>query len=198
VQHSFITPALLFRESRDRESAPHRSTHRIFAAIPKQSPPMLRTILALLAALAFTLPVAPAVAAPADVELLQSYAGSWRGTGELTGPDSGSVRCRLTFRPSGEKLSFSGRCTVAGTGTRSFSGVMSFNEATGRYEASSSDGTVVGRKSGRTITFNMSDTTTQGEVTSSMSLRGNEIRVDFELTDRNGEVSGSRVTFTRS
>jgi hypothetical protein len=160
---------------------------------------MHKKTLALLAALLFTLPAAPALAAPADIELLQSYAGSWRGTGELTGPDTGSVRCRLTFRTSGEKLSFSGRCTVAGTGTRGFTGVISFNDQTGRYEASSSDGTVVGRKSGRTITFNMSDTTTQGEVTSSMSLRGNEIRVDFQLTDDDtGEVSGSRVTFTRS
>ena len=129
---------------------------------------------------------APAIAAPADIELLQSYAGSWHGAGELTGPDSGSVRCRLTFRPSGEKISFTGRCTVAGSGTRGFTGVISFNDATGSYEASSRDGTVVGRKSGRNITFNMSDTTTQGEVTSTMSLRGNEIRIDFELTEPQG------------
>jgi hypothetical protein len=161
---------------------------------------MISKTLPLFAALLLALaPMVPAVAAPADVELLQGYAGSWRGAGELTGPDSGSVRCRLTFRPSGEKLSFSGRCTLAGSGTRAFNGVLSFNEATGRYEASSTDGTVVGSKSGRNITFNMSDTTTQGEVTSSMQFRGDQIRIDFELKDsESGEVSGSRVTFTRS
>ena len=161
---------------------------------------MIRKTLALAAALLLILaPMAPAVAAPADVELLQSYAGSWRGAGELTGPDSGSVRCRLTFRPQGEKLSFSGRCTVAGSGTRAFTGVLSFNEASGRYEASSMDGTVVGSKSGRNITFNMSDTTAQGDITSSMQFRGDQIRIDFELKDSDtGEVSGSRVTFTRS
>jgi hypothetical protein len=109
------------------------------------------------------------------------------------------VRCRLTFRSQGQKLSFTGRCTVAGSGTRGFTGSIAFNESTGRYEASSSDGTVVGRKSGNTITFSMSDTTTQGEVTSTMSLSGNQIRVDFQLKDEDtGEVSGSRVTFTRS
>lgn len=160
---------------------------------------MQKKTLAFLAALLFAAPVtAPALAAPADVELLQSYVGTWNGAGELTGPDSGSVRCRLTFRPSGEKVRFTGRCTLAGSGSRSFSGTMAFNDETGRFEASSTDGSVVGRKSGRNITFNMSDTTTQGEVTSTMSLRGNEIRIEFELTNRKGEVSGSRVTFTRS
>jgi hypothetical protein len=160
---------------------------------------MNKKTLAFLAAALLSVPAVPVFAAPADIELLQSYAGTWRGAGELTGPDSGSVRCRLTFRALGEKLSFTGRCTVAGSGTRGFTGSIAFNEATGRYEASSSDGTVVGRKSGNTITFNMSDTTTQGEVTSSMSLSGNQIRVDFQLKDEDtGEVSGSRVTFTRS
>jgi hypothetical protein len=160
---------------------------------------MNKKTFAFLAAALLSIPAVPAFAAPADIELLQSYAGSWRGAGELTGPDSGSVRCRLTFRALGDKLSFTGRCTVAGSGTRGFTGTIAFNEATGRYEASSSDGTVVGRKSGNTITFNMSDSTTQGEVTSSMSLRGNQIRVDFELKDADtGEVSGSQVTFTRS
>lgn len=160
---------------------------------------MTKKTLAFLAAALLSVPAIPAFAAPADVELLQSYAGSWRGAGELTGPDSGAVRCRLTFRPSGQKLSFTGRCTVAGSGTRGFTGTIAFNDATGRYEASSSDGTVVGRKSGNTITFNMSDSTVQGEVTSTMSLRGDQIRVDFELKDADtGEVSGSRVTFTRS
>jgi hypothetical protein len=173
--------------------------HRIFAAIPTQSPAMNKKILALAAAALLSAPAVPVSAAPADIELLQSYAGSWRGEGELTGPDSGSVRCRLTFRAIGEKLSFNGRCTVAGSGTRGFTGSISFNESTGRFEASSSDGTVVGSKSGSTITFNMSDSTVQGDVTSTMSLRGNQIRVDFSLKDADtGQVSGSKVTFTRS
>jgi hypothetical protein len=160
---------------------------------------MNKKTLAFLAAALLSVPAIPAFAAPADVELLKSYAGSWRGEGELTGPDSGSVRCRLTFRTLGEKLSFNGRCTVAGSGTRGFTGSISYNDATGRYEASSTDGTVVGRKAGNSITFNMSDTTVQGDVTSSMQLNGNQIRVDFELKDADtGEVSGSRVTFTRS
>lgn len=173
-------------------------SNRIFAAIPKQSPAMNKKTIAFLAAALLAVPAVPSFAAPADVQLLQSYAGTWSGQGQLTGPDSGSVRCRLTFRPSGQKLSFNGRCTVAGTGTRGFSGSISFNEQSGRFEASSTDGTVAGRKSGNTITFDMSSSTVQGEVTSSMSLRGNQIRVDFELKDREGQVSGSRVTFTRS
>jgi hypothetical protein len=178
---------------------PTPSTHRIFAAIPTQSPLMQKKILVpLLAALLLFTPAAPAFAAQADIDLLQGYVGTWNGSGQLTGPDSGSVRCRLTFRPSGEKVSFSGRCTLAGSGSRSFSGTMKFNDATGKFEASSTDGSVVGRKSGRNITFDMNSNTVQGEVTSTMQLRGSEIRIEFELTNRKGEVSGSRVTFTRS
>lgn len=160
---------------------------------------MNKKTLAFLAAALLSVPAIPVFAAQADVDLLKTYAGSWRGEGELTGPDSGSVRCRLTFRSLGEKLSFTGRCTVAGSGTRGFTGSIAFNESTGRYEASSSDGTVVGRKSGNSITFDMSSTTVQGDVTSTMQLSGNQIRVDFSLKDADtGEVSGSKVTFTRS
>ena len=92
-----------------------------------------------------------------------------------------------------------GRQAKTGSGTRGFTGSIAFNEATGRYEANSTDGTVVGRKSGNTITFDMNSTSIQGDVTSSMSFRGNQIRVDFSLKDaETGEVSGSQVTFTRS
>lgn len=160
---------------------------------------MQKKTLTLLAALLFAIPAAPAFAGPADVALLQAYAGNWRGAGELTGPDSGSVRCRLTFEPNGQKLSFNGRCTLAGSGTRTFTGTIAYNDAARRYEATSPEGIAVGRKSGSAITFNMNDTTPQGDITSTMSLRGDEIRVDFELkNNKTGEVAGSRVTFTRS
>lgn len=159
----------------------------------------MHKILLVLAALILSImTAAPALAAPADIELLHGYAGSWRGAGELTGPDSGQVRCRLTMRPSGAKLSFSGRCTLAGSGTRRFDGVLAYNEASGRFESSSSQGTFQGRKSRGGIVFSMQDSTPQGDVTSTMSLTGGKINVDFELTDRDGAVSGSRITFTRS
>ena len=41
--------------------------------------------------------VAPAVAAPADVALLQSYIGDWRGRGTLVGANSETVVCRLSL-----------------------------------------------------------------------------------------------------
>ena len=67
-------------------------------------------VLALASALA--LPVAlPAVAGPAENALLAKYAGDWRGTGKVTGPDPGTVVCRISLKAgSSGKLTYSGRC----------------------------------------------------------------------------------------
>ena len=47
---------------------------------------------------ALVLPLAtPALAGKAENALLQKYEGAWKGTGKVTGPDPGTVSCRLTM-----------------------------------------------------------------------------------------------------
>ena len=41
----------------------------------------------------------PVFAAKADVELLQSYIGTWKGRGELIGAEKEAVVCRMTLSP---------------------------------------------------------------------------------------------------
>lgn len=159
----------------------------------------MKTITRFFAAALLAASAAPAFAAPADVALLQTYAGSWRGTGQMTGRDTGEVRCRLTMTPSGDDLSFTGRCTLAGTGSRRFSGIIAYNTKTGRFESRSDSTTVVGRKSGNGIVFSVQDTTLDGDITSTMSLKGGAIGVDFKIVDsKSGKVTASAISFTRS
>jgi len=141
----------------------------------------------------------PALAAPADVALLLQYAGNWRGKGPMTGADTGTVACRLALKPSGEKIRFSGRCTLPGAGGSGFSGTLSYNAAANRFEATSSNGTVIGRKRGGGIVFAMEDDTRQGKVTSTMSLTGGTIKVEFQIIDaKTDRVTQARIPFAKS
>ncbi len=54
----------------------------------------------------------PAVAGPADVELLKSYIGEWRGRGTLVGAATETVVCRLSLSQGNQdKVNYNGRCT---------------------------------------------------------------------------------------
>jgi hypothetical protein len=157
--------------------------------------------LALLAALA--LPVAPVSAGEAETALLARYAGEWRGTGKVTGPDPGTVVCRITFKPAAAKLSYTGRCTYSGQGTASFRGTMLYNDAKKRYEASSSaqgvSSTTIGKKQGGGIVFSSSGMDTRyGTASSVMTLAGNTIKMSFKLVDKDGETTASSISFKKS
>lgn len=161
------------------------------------------TILALATTLAFPA-LSPALAGPAEQALLAKYAGNWRGTGKVTGPDPGTVVCRLTFKPSsGEKLSYSGRCSFAGAGAASFRGTMLYNEMKKRFEAlSSAQGastTTIGRKQGGGLVFSSSDVTTpMGTATSTMTLNNTSIKLNFKLVDKKGQTTASSITFGKN
>ena len=100
--------------------------------------------LALAGALAFAgapvlsgLSATPAFAAKADLDLIQSYVGNWRGRGPMTNGDQKkeTVVCRLEItRSTQEKIGFSGRCALAG-GNLSMNGTMAYIVAANRYEA---------------------------------------------------------------
>lgn len=158
--------------------------------------------LAMVAALALPTPLA--LAGEAENATLAKYAGEWRGSGQVTGPDPGTVVCRITFKPaSSGKLSYTGRCTYSGQGTASFRGTMLYNDATKRYEASSSaqgvSSTTVGKKQGSSIVFAANGMDTRyGTASSVMTLAGSSIKMSFKLVDKDGATTASSISFSRS
>ena len=141
---------------------------------------------------------APAFAGPAEARYLESLVGTWRGEGTIRGEESGNVSCRLTLRGSGERLSFNGRCSFSGGGAaQSFSGTIRYNSERGRWESSSQGDTVVGKKSGSTLTFVTSGSDMRGKGTSTMTITPSSIKVQFKLESRRGSTSGS-IPFKKS
>jgi hypothetical protein len=167
--------------------------------------PRLNLLVSLAVLAALALPVAPTVAGPAENALLAKYAGDWRGTGKVTGPDPGTVVCRISLKPAASgKLSYSGRCTYSGQGTASFRGTMLYNDASKRYEAAASaqgvsTTTTVGKKQGGGIVFATSGMDTRyGTVSSVMTLAGNAIKMSFKLIDKDGATTASSINFSKS
>ena len=138
----------------------------------------------------------PAVAGDQEVAFLQSLAGQYSGAGEITGEDGGPVKCRMTFKPSGAKLNYTGRCSGGG-GSQSFSGSIRYNDSKGVYESSSQGRTVVGTKKGSTVTFTVNARMMGGQVQSVMSFSPKSLKVQFSMTNRSGETSGS-IPFSRT
>ena len=78
---------------------------------------------------------APAFAAKADIELLQSYIGNWKGKGVLIGAESETVVCRLSLtQGNDDKVNYNGRCAMAGT-NMSVNGTIAYIDSARRYEA---------------------------------------------------------------
>lgn len=148
------------------------------------------------------LPATAATAGPAENELLARYAGEWRGSGQVTGPDPGTVVCRITFRATESgRLTYSGRCSYSGQGAASFRGAVAYNDAAKRFEAASSaqgaSMTSVGRRSGNSIVFASEGMETRyGTVSSTLTLGGNAIKMAFKLVD-DGETTASSITLQK-
>ena len=164
----------------------------------------LLSILGRLALLAGLLvPALPALAGPAETALLAKYEGTWKGKGTVSGPNPGTVVCRLTFKTATSgKLNYSGRCSFGAGGT-SFSGAMIYNDTKGRFESvSSSTGfsaTTIGKKQGGGIVFVMTPTdTTYGTASSTMTLGTSSIKLSFKLVDKKGQTTASSISFAKS
>jgi hypothetical protein len=143
----------------------------------------------------------PAVAGPAESALLAKYAGNWRGTGEVTGPNAGSVVCRLSFKPTGEgAVAYSGRCSF-GAGGYSFRGAMAYDDAKKRFFSQSSvqgeQVNTTGKRNGNTITFSSSIETQHGNASSTFALAGNAIKLNFKLIDKKGRTTASAINFSK-
>lgn len=142
---------------------------------------------------------APVLAGAAETKYLASIEGTWRGEGRISGDNGGNVSCRLTLRGSGERLTFNGRCSLSGGGgSQSFSGTIRYNDSKNRWESSSSGETVVGKKSGNTLTFVTSgNDAARGKGTSTMTITPSSIKVSFKVESRRGNMSGT-IPFSKS
>ncbi|HEV7344205.1 MAG TPA: hypothetical protein VGN60_01040 [Devosia sp.] len=152
--------------------------------------------------------VAPAVAAPADVALLKSYIGDWRGRGVLVGANTETVVCRLSLTQGNQdKVNYSGRCTLAGT-QLSVAGTMAYIEASRRYEAAMSSnatftGLAVGQKRGGGLVFNLRERDQDEEgkdlsIAAQITLQEEAIKVVFEVVYvESGDSLRAEVPFSR-
>ena len=134
---------------------------------------------------------APALAGPAEVALLNSYVGDWRGRGTLTGANTETVVCRLSLtQGNDDKVNYNGRCTLAGT-QLSVAGTMVYVEASKRFEAAMSSnatftGIAVGQKRGGGLVFNLRERDQDEEgkdlnISAQISLNDNAINVTFDV-----------------
>lgn len=149
-------------------------------------------------------------AAEAELALLGSYVGSWRGEGALVGGDRPEpFRCRLTVATGNQgKINYSGRCTLV-SATLSISGTIAYNDAAKQYEAAMSSnagftGLAIGQQSDGRITFDLKEsqkdrTGSDVRIGSRILLVGNDsITVDFEVEFNNsGEVLTASVPFSK-
>ncbi len=158
-----------------------------------------------------TLTAGPAFAAKADVELIQSYIGSWSGgsqlQGEFRGKPAGKVTCQMSLSPgNGDKVNFSGKCAMAGT-SMTVKGTIVYNDAGKRYEAAmtsnvSFSGQAVGKRQGGGILFSFKDKSEDENgmgmaVNASISLNPDKINVNFDVAFDNGEKLSASVPFTK-
>ncbi len=153
---------------------------------------------------------APAYAAAADVALLKSYVGSWKGRGTLIGAETEAVVCRLTLSEgNGDKVNYSGRCSLAGT-SLAVNGTLAYVDANKRFEAAMTSnvtfsGLAVGKKSGDDIVFNLKERNKDEEgndltVTADIILKdkGAAIGVNFQVVfNATGNSLKASVPFTK-
>jgi hypothetical protein len=169
--------------------------------------PLSRT-LALAGLFSVALFSAPAMAAKADVELLQSYIGQWKGRGQLVGAESETVVCRLTLTQGNQdKVNYSGRCSLAGTNL-SVTGTLAYNDSANRYEAAMTsnatfNGLAVGKKSGSGVVFNLKERGEDEEgndmtITAQIALNSGKIAVQFNVVfNATGDQLRASVPFTK-
>ena len=161
---------------------------------------MHRSLLAVFAVTSsLCLAALPAAAGPTENAFLSKLAGNWVGSGSITGGQNGPVSCKLAFKPNGAKLTFSGRCKVEDVGSQSFSGNITYNNATKQYEARSSSSDVsIGVKRGNSVVFTTKIKNIAGTGNSVMTVAANRISIDVDLVEkRSGDQSKSHVVFSK-
>jgi hypothetical protein len=156
-----------------------------------------------------SLVVAPAQSGPAEMSLLETYVGSWRGEGMLVGGQNPEpFRCRLTINKGNlNKVNYAGRCTLVDM-TLSVSGTIAYDDKSRRYQAAMSSnagftGMAVGRKDGDKITFDLAEQETDSggnaiRIGTKIQLVGDSIAIDFEVEfNDSGDMLTAKVPFAR-
>ena len=170
--------------------------------------PLSRTVALAGLLIATPMVAAPAYAAKADVDLLKSYIGEWKGRGTLVGAESESVVCRLSLSEgNSDKVNYSGRCSLAGT-SLSVNGTLAYNDGKKQYEAAMTSnvtfsGLAIGKKQGDGIVFNLKERDTDEEgndmtITAAITLKASKIDVDFSvLFNASGDMLKASVPFNK-
>jgi hypothetical protein len=161
------------------------------------------------AALSMALVAVPASAGPAELELLTSYIGEWKGESELVGGrEPEPFRCRLTMAKGNQaKINYSGRCSLVNMNL-SVTGTISYNDKQRRYEAIMSTnagftGLAVGRINGDRISFKLEERQTDKggnfiRIGSVIELEKDSITVNYEVEfNESGRVLTASVPFKR-
>lgn len=176
--------------------------------LTKSITPSFRSIILGLALFGGTqLSTLPAFSAPKDVELLNSYIGDWRGSGELKRDgNKETVRCKLAItKAQTGKINYKGRCAVAGANF-SIAGTIAYVEEAKRFEAlmstsTSFSGVAVGNYSNKKgIDFKLNDrnaeTGDEFEILSNISLKEEKIGIDFMVTNKTtGRIISADIPF---
>ena len=163
------------------------------------------TATALFLLLSPLVPSSAAFAAASDAAMLQSYVGSFTGSGSISSSPPQTVRCRLALQSAGaSKVNYTGRCSAGGT---SFSMTGVFSAIKGHIEAamSSSTGmtaTVVGVKRGGGVVFSSKQQDVADghdrTISSTFALTGGTISVDFSVLDnKTGKTSAGTIPFSK-
>lgn len=166
--------------------------------------------LAVAAAMAVSsLVAAPALAGPAEMDLLSGYVGNWKGEGVMVGGQQPEAfRCRMQVQKGNQaKVNFAGRYTLVNFNL-SVSGTIAFNDKTRHYEAAMSSnagfsGVAAGRITGDAITFDLAEKQIDKggndmRIGSKVSLVADTINIDFEIEFNNsGNVLTAQVPFRR-
>ena len=152
---------------------------------------------------------APARSAEAELALLLSYVGDWRGEGVVQGGDTPDpFRCRLTIaKGNATKINYTGRCSLVDANI-SISGTIAYNDEARRYEAAMSSnagftGLAIGSQQSNRISFDLKEqqkdrSGSDVRIGSRIVLVANSISVDFEIEFNNsGQVLTASVPFTR-
>jgi hypothetical protein len=153
----------------------------------------------------------PAFAGPAEMALLESYAGSWTGKGSLKGAQEETVVCKMSLsKGNGTKLNYTGRCSLAGA-QLSVTGTIAYVDAKNRYEAvmnsgiGSFRGVAIGVKKGDGIVFDLKQRGTDDSgndlsIDSTVTLSGgNKMAVRFHAEfNSTGDTIDASVPFSKS
>ncbi len=137
--------------------------------------------------------ISPAISAPENAELLNSYIGEWKGSGKLNrANNTETIRCKLSVTPAkGSKINYKGKCAVAGANF-SIAGTMAYFKEKKRYEAvmsssTSFSGVAIGERQKDSIDFQLKDRNSETgdrfEIKSNIELSEEVIGIDFSVVN---------------